>query len=81
MRYVQRDNYGKVIAHFANEQSYAQELLNEDHPDLIAYRAERARQREEAKVQSPTVRIKALETKVRWLYILVGTLLVLIALR
>ena len=35
MRYVQRDKEGKVIGHFANEQSYAKELLEDNHPDIL----------------------------------------------
>lgn len=40
MRYVQRDPATKeVIAHFANPQSYAQEELSDDHPDILAFKA------------------------------------------
>ena len=38
-RYVQRDEKtGEVIAHFANEQPYAKELLDEDHPHIRAFK-------------------------------------------
>lgn len=39
MRYVQRNDEGHVIAHFANEQPYAKELLPADHSDIKAFRA------------------------------------------
>lgn len=35
MRYVKRDpDTGKVVGHYANEQSYAKECLPDDHPDV-----------------------------------------------
>lgn len=36
MRYVQRDGSGKVIGHFANKQSYAEEEVADDHADILA---------------------------------------------
>ena len=42
MRYVQRDENGRVIGHFANPQlGYAEEELGDGHPDLLAYEASR----------------------------------------
>lgn len=41
MRFVQRDEQGKVIAHFACPQGYAAEELRDDHPDIEAFRARR----------------------------------------
>lgn len=40
-RYLQRDATGKVVAHFANAQPYATECVPDDHPDLLAWRAQR----------------------------------------
>lgn len=37
MRYVKRDNDGQVVAHFANEQPYATEVVEDDHPDIKAF--------------------------------------------
>lgn len=42
MRFVQRDfTTGLIVGHFANEQDYAKEQLEDDHPDLVAYRVAR----------------------------------------
>jgi hypothetical protein len=50
MRFVQRDPASnKIIGHFANPQPYAQEELADDHPDILAYKAER----EAAKILTP----------------------------
>jgi len=37
MRYVQRGKDGVVLGHFANEQTYARELVADDHPDILAW--------------------------------------------
>lgn len=37
MRYVQRDENGKVIGHFALLQYEGQEALADNHPDLLEY--------------------------------------------
>ena len=43
MRFVQRDPVTKeVIGHFANEQTYAKEVLPDDHPDIQAFKDRRA---------------------------------------
>ncbi len=40
MRYVQRNEEGKVIGHFANpQQGYAEEALPDDHPDIAEFEA------------------------------------------
>ena len=41
MRYVQRDKEGKVIGHFSNIQEYAVEILDDEHPDILAFNARR----------------------------------------
>jgi hypothetical protein len=41
MRYVQRNEKGEVIAHFANEQSYAVECIPVDHPDIEDFKRRR----------------------------------------
>jgi len=39
-RFVQRDpSTGKIVAHFANPQSYATEEVAGDHPDILAWYA------------------------------------------
>lgn len=62
MRYIQRDNDGTVIGHFANEQSYATECVPDDHPDLVAWHTEREARRKAA--ISPEKRIAALEATI-----------------
>jgi hypothetical protein len=37
MRYVKRDESGQVVAHFANEQPYATERIEDDHADIAAF--------------------------------------------
>lgn len=39
MRWAQRDGALNVIGHYANPQSYAQEALADDHPDILAFTA------------------------------------------
>lgn len=39
--YVQRDAHGNVTGIFANEQTYAHELLPKDHHDISAFRDRR----------------------------------------
>lgn len=36
-RYIQRDKDGVVIGHYANAQPYAEEMVPEDHPDILAW--------------------------------------------
>jgi len=38
MRFVQRDQTGKVVGHFANPQPFATECLDDTHPDIEAYK-------------------------------------------
>lgn len=47
MRYVHRDSSGKLIGHFANEQSYAREAVPDDHHDIIEWRDRHKRENEE----------------------------------
>jgi hypothetical protein len=75
MRYVQRDESGKVVGHFANwQEGYAEEALSDDHVDLVAFRAERERLREENQRQSLTKRVPILEARVEALEALVKQL-------
>jgi hypothetical protein len=68
VRWVQRDESGKVIGHFANPQPYAREELPDDHPDLKHYRDERQRLEDEGRRESsiPAIlaRLSALEQRV-----------------
>jgi polyhydroxyalkanoate synthesis regulator phasin len=62
MRYVQRDpNTKLVVGHFANPQSFAQEELPDDHPDIIAYAQRRL---SESNVDPVKDRIDALEARI-----------------
>lgn len=38
-RYLQRDETGKVVGHYAHPHPYAQEEVPEDHPEVLAWRA------------------------------------------
>lgn len=69
-RYVQRDEDGNVIGHFANEQPYAKECVPPDHPDILAWEAKRAtaqaeylRRKAELSPERLLARIAALEAK------------------
>lgn len=79
MRYIQRDANGKVISHHSQPQTmrdgtpYATEEVADDHPDILAWHAERERQRQEhiaakeAKLvdqESTAARIRSLEEQV-----------------
>ncbi len=61
MRYIQRDDSGKVIGHFANPQPYAQELVEDDHPGIVAFNTacEAARKR----ATPMELRLRAIEAK------------------
>lgn len=74
LRYVERDARGKVIGHFANEQSYAREALLDDHPDLLDFQARRDLARTEAEKRSLSKVVPALEARVKALEELVETL-------
>jgi hypothetical protein len=73
MRYVKRDENGDVVGHFANWQPYATELLEDGHPDLLAYtERRRAKQVPTAErfastesVAALVARIEALENKLK----------------
>lgn len=45
MRYIQRNEDGEVVAHFACEQTYAREAVAADHPDILAFKTKRDRNR------------------------------------
>jgi glutathione S-transferase len=70
MRFIQRDSDGKIVGHFANEQSYATEAVEDDHPEIVAWYDEREARRKAA--ISPEIRIAALEAEVIRLRGLVG---------
>lgn len=61
MRYIQRDVQGKVVAHFAHWHNYATEEVPDDHPDILAWYADRER----AKTAAPgaEARIAVLEAE------------------
>lgn len=69
-RYVQRDEDGNVIGHFANEQPYAKERVPPDHPDILAWnvkrkaaQAEHMKRKAELSPERLLARIAALEAK------------------
>lgn len=66
MRYIQRKN-GKVVAHFANEQSYARELAPNNHPDILEFTENRKDKRPRVSQQLITLedRIKELEEMIK----------------
>lgn len=37
MRYVQRNEAGEICGHFANPQTYAEEEMADDAPELVAF--------------------------------------------
>lgn len=37
MRYIQRDENGNIVGHYANPQPYAMEEVQDDHPDIAAW--------------------------------------------
>lgn len=39
MRYIQRDEAGTVIGHYAHQHPYAQEEVADDHPEVLAWSA------------------------------------------
>lgn len=41
MRFLQRDESGKLVGHYANPQPYAQEAVADDHPDIVAWNTAR----------------------------------------
>jgi hypothetical protein len=49
MRYIQRDNNGNLIGHYANRQPYATEEVPDDHPDIVAWTNERSDAQKSAK--------------------------------
>lgn len=61
-RYLQRDDNGKVIGHYANPQPYAQEQVPGDHPEILKWNERRKADRKRA---SPAMqRIEQLEAKI-----------------
>lgn len=69
MRYIQRDKDGNVTGLFANEQTYATELVADDHPDILAWvEARKPKPRIpgeslDEKIAALTVRLEMLEGK------------------
>lgn len=64
MRFVQRDNDGKLTGHFACEQTFAREAVPDDHPDILAWEADRKAQHEaDRRDNSPMARITKLEAE------------------
>lgn len=68
IRYVQRDENGVLIGHYANPQPYATEEAPADHPDIVAFNAARA-----AAASSPP-RIAELESRISQLEALIQSL-------
>ena len=64
MRFVQRDKDGKLLGHFALEQSYATEMVADDHPDILAWKAERQARELAALAASPKVQMPVLEERI-----------------
>ncbi len=65
MRYVARyPETGKVRGHFANEQSYAKELLPDDHPDILEWeRANRPDPKRKGKLERLEDEVAALKKR------------------
>lgn len=71
-RYIHRDpNTGQVLGHYAHPNTHAQERVEEDHPDILAWQAERvavkaAHMERKAQLDPAKLiaRIAALEAKV-----------------
>ncbi len=61
-RYVRRDKNGVLDAHYANPQSYAQEALPDDHPDIVAFNAKKEASRKSLNIE---LRLRDLEDRVR----------------
>ena len=64
MRFVQRDKDGKLLGHFALEQTYATEMVADDHPDILAWNEERQARELAAMAASPKVQIPVLEERI-----------------
>lgn len=65
VRYVQRDEDGKVCGHFSHPHPYAQEEVLEGHPEILAWDAERRKlQTADYKSQS-TPRLRAAEGRIK----------------
>lgn len=60
MRYVQRDEEGKIVGHFAHEHDYALEAVPDDHPDILAWTAAReAASREPSRLERRVDKLEA----------------------
>lgn len=64
-RYIQRDETGKVCGHFAHPHSYAQEEVDEDHPDIAAWDAARREYQKMGYGSQSTPRLRAAEERVK----------------
>ena len=64
MRFVQRDKDGKLIGHFGLEQSYATEVVPDDHPDILAWDVDRKARELAAMAASPKMLIPALQERI-----------------
>lgn len=62
MRYIQRNDEGKCVGHYANPQPYAQELVADNHPDIVEWN-ERRVIRKPDKTAALEARIAELEKK------------------
>jgi hypothetical protein len=63
MRYIQRDENGNVIGHYACPQEYAQEEVADDHPDILAWHARKQALRQRPASTDLFERIAMLEEK------------------
>lgn len=61
MRYIQRDEHGALLGHYAHPHPYALEEAPDDHPDIVAWQA----QREATAAPSLAERVLALEAELR----------------
>lgn len=58
MRFVQRDEAGTIVGHYACEQTYATEMVPGDHPDIVEWNHRRELAREEALRDLPWKRLE-----------------------
>ncbi len=54
MKYVSRDDDGNVKGLFARPQSFTNEQLAEDHPDIVTYRTEKSKRAASAELKAAT---------------------------
>jgi hypothetical protein len=72
MRYIQRNERGEVVGHFAHPHPYAQEAVADDHPDILAWaariqasKADYMRVKAVANPEALLARVAALEAEVK----------------